>query len=128
LDKYQACKNKGEKSWNDLAEELGLGSNGGEKLRCWFKRARRNANDFSSKPSSFPKADNERKSSYTSDGENIFVTFIADHVPTVEEVMDKYSVDGKDWKVEKFEVTDWQMGRKDIQKNLEIKSCLATPH
>jgi hypothetical protein len=122
-DKYQACKNKGEKSWNEVSKELGMGENAGEKLRCWYKRERRRKNDFGKK--SVEREASEHKSNYVSDGDNIFVTYIADHVPTVEEVMKRYEVNPDDWKVEKFEVTDWQMGRKDIQKDITFTDGVA---
>lgn len=60
----------------------------------------------------------EKYSNYKSDGENIFVSFVSDHIPTKEEVAQQYNIDLNEWEIKSFETTDWQMGRADKEKNL----------
>lgn len=116
---YEACKNKGDMSWNDLAESLGMKREMGEVLRCRYKRARKARNEKpTEKQDEFTSSESNGKSTFRTDGENIFVSYVDDHVPSIEEVMEKYSVNQDEWKVASFEVTDWQMGRKDIHKDL----------
>jgi hypothetical protein len=107
-------KNKTSKSWNLIAEQNGFAS--GEVLRSAFRREKRrretglrevNNNDSQSE-----------KSTYRTDGENIWVSYKDDHIPSMDEIAEKYKVNLNDWQVKDFEVTDWNMGRKDIEKDI----------
>jgi hypothetical protein len=63
--------------------------------------------------------DSRSYSRYSVQGDNdIHISYVTDHVPTTEEVAGQYKVDLNEWEVKDFEVTDWQMGRKDKQVDI----------
>lgn len=57
-------------------------------------------------------------SSFTTDGETIYISYTTDHIPTTDEVATQYHIDLNEWEIKSLETTDWQMGRADKQKNL----------
>lgn len=62
------------------------------------------------------------RSGFKVEGENIFISFTCDHVPTTEEVASQYKVDLNEWEIRSFETTDWQMGRKDKEVHITWKN------
>lgn len=67
----------------------------------------------------FPSSSPE-KASFASDGENIFINYVSDHVPSTDEVAKLYDINLDEWEVRTFETTDWQMGRKDKKVDLSF--------
>ncbi len=113
---YDRCERKNEsgESWNKIAEETGFGS--GEQLRSSFRREkRRRENNFKEVNNNYSQSE---KSSYRTDGENIWVSYKDDHIPSTQEIAEKYQVNLNEWQIKDFEVTDWNMGRKDIEKDI----------
>ncbi len=64
---------------------------------------------------------NSQKSSFKQEGENIFISYVSDHVPSMDEVARLYDINMDEWEFAGLETTDWQMGRADKQTDLEFR-------